>query len=115
MKESLKKKMEISRQVMKEFTCPTKAWIFYSKQRLEHVSDDQSVLHKLLWLQLWLHEWDKIKTTKFGDSGVLAVLHAGRCRIGRHLWTKIQGYTAERSPVLCDFPGEIPEGQMIKS
>lgn len=46
MKESLKK-VEISRQVMKEFTCPTKAWMF-SKQRFECVSDDQSVLHKLL-------------------------------------------------------------------
>lgn len=65
--------MEIPRQVMKEFTCPTKAWIFYSKQSFEHVSDDQSVLHKLLWLRLWLHGWDKIKTTKFGDSGVLKV------------------------------------------
>lgn len=102
MKESLKKKRDIGASY-EGIYMPHQSLMFYSKQRFEHVSDDESVLHKLLWLQLWLHGWNKIKTTKFGDSGMLAVLHAGRCQIGRNLWTKIQGYTADRSPVLCDF------------
>ena len=99
---------------MKDFTCPTKAWIFYSKQRFEHVSDDQSVLHKLLWLQLWLHEWDKIKTTKFGDSGVLSYMLEG-ARLERIFGLKYKSTLLTGALCYVTVPGEIPERQMIKS